>query len=50
MEVLDVFPESLDVFVDGVRCDAPDLDQSVVLYEDCVASEVAVYDWLLNIF
>ena len=48
MEVLDVLPEGLDVLVDCVRRHTANLDQSIVLDEDCVAGQIAVDYWLLD--
>ena len=44
MAVSKVLSVGLDILVDDVRGDGPDLDQPVVLDEDGVASEVAVGD------
>ena len=48
VKVLDVLSEGLDVLVDGVRRHTPDLDEPIVLDEDGVAGEIAVYDGLLG--
>ena len=48
MKVLDVLSEGLDVLVDGVWRHTPDLDEPIVLDEDGVACEIAVYDGLLG--
>ena len=48
MEILDVLPEGLDILVDGVRGHTPNLDEPVVLDEDCVASQIAVNYWFLK--
>ena len=42
MKIFDVFPEGFDVLVNGVRGDAADLDEAVVLDEDCVTGQVTV--------
>ena len=47
VKVLDVLSEGLDVLMDGVWCDAPNLDEAVVLDEDGVAGKIAVDDRFL---
>ena len=47
MKIFDVFPEGFDVLVNGVRGDAADLDEAVVLDEDGVAGKIAVDDRFL---
>ena len=42
MKIFDVFPEGFDVLVNGVRGDAADLDEAVVLDEDGVTGQVTV--------
>ena len=49
MEVLNVLPEGLHILVDGVRRHAANLHQSVVLDEDCVAGQITVDYWFLEI-
>ena len=48
MKIFDVFPEGFDVLVNGVRGDAADLDEAVVLDEDGIARQVAVDDGRLG--
>ena len=42
MKIFNVFPEGFDVLVNGVRGDAADLDEAVVLDEDGVTGQVTV--------
>jgi len=42
VKIFDVFPECFDVLVNGVRGDAADLDEAVVLDEDGVTGQVTV--------
>ena len=48
VEDLNILPESLHILVDCGRRHAANLDQSVVLDEDCVAGQITVDYWLLD--